>query len=158
MSEPGAVAKGHTDVAALSAGVVAVAVSLFITPGQFGIINLVISVTLSAVILAHVSIHGAAWSQSFAVAAVIGLTTLPAVGFLDEAARSRDPLSLLLGTYEWDCDRDPCRQSGEPESRVPDRDLAIGWIGFVIATCVAERVTRPRRARKPAGRHGTSAL
>ena len=39
MSEPGAVAKGHTDVAALSAGVVAVAVSLFITPGQFGIID-----------------------------------------------------------------------------------------------------------------------
>jgi hypothetical protein len=44
---------GHTDIAALAGGVVAVVVSLYLGPGQYSVINFAVSFTLIVVILAH---------------------------------------------------------------------------------------------------------
>src|SRR5690349_8112147 len=88
-------AMGHIDIAALSAGVVAVSVSLFVAPGEYSVINLIVSIVLIFVILGYV--WGSARPrllQSFAVASVLGLSSVPAIGFFDEAARFRSPLKL----------------------------------------------------------------
>jgi hypothetical protein len=135
----------NTDIAALSASIVAVAVSLFVAPGSFNILNLVVSVTLAAVIVGYVWPRIRSKRQSLAIAAAMGLAMLPAIGFLDEAIRSPNPLHFLAGTYEWDCKIDPCKSDGDDKSRVPARDLAVGWLLTLVASFLVDRVTQKRR-------------
>jgi hypothetical protein len=116
--------QGGTDIAALSAGIVAVAVSLFVAPGSYGPINLVFSITLLSVIAGYVWPHHRGPLQSLAISAAAGLAAIPAIGFFDEAFRSRDLFSFLLTAYDWNCELgDPCKD-GDDRSRVQDRDLA----------------------------------
>jgi hypothetical protein len=44
----------HIDIAALSAGVVAVSASLFVAPGEYTLVNLIVSFVLISVIFAYV--------------------------------------------------------------------------------------------------------
>jgi len=140
---------GSTDIAALSAGVVAVVVSLFVTPGSFGIVNLVVSFTLMAIVAGYVWPHVRRRLQSLAVAATVGLASIPAVGFVDETVRSRSPLEFLVGMYEWNCESDPCSE-GKDRSRVPDRELVVGWFVFLLVTYSLDRLhqNRMRKADK----------
>jgi hypothetical protein len=133
---------GGTDVAALSAGVVAVSVSLFVAPGAYSSINLVVSATLLAIIWGYVWPRQRRLLQTLGVAAAIGLAAVPAIGFFDEAARSRDPLSYLLASYTWDCagDADPCNQNDEPQSRVQEKDITLGWLSVLLITFVTDRI------------------
>lgn len=133
--------QSSTDIAALSAGVVAVVVSLFVSPGIFGVVNLVVSITLFAVVLGYVWPYRRLRLQSLAVAAAVGLALIPAIGFLDETLRSRMPLIHLLGDYDyWNCDLDKCSESKERQSRVPDRDLTIGWFAVLIGVYCWDRL------------------
>jgi hypothetical protein len=135
----------NTDIAALSAGVVAVMVALFVTPGDFSVINLPVSLALTSLIYAYVWPHQRLWPQSVAVAAVAGLALLPAVGFIDETLRSREPGSYMIGYFKWKCgeDLDPCIGDGQHESRVWNGDLAIAWlvcfVGALAADCYRQR-------------------
>ena len=106
---------GHTDIAALSAGVIAVVVTLFVTPGEYSIFNFIVSFTLIVIILAYVWPEKRSWLQSLAVAAAIGLSFMTIVGYLGEAWNSRSPFEVLVGTYEWDCALDPCNSKDEHE-------------------------------------------
>jgi hypothetical protein len=153
--------RGHTDIAALSAGVVAVVVSLFVSPGYFSVINFSISFTLIAVILAYVWGSARWWLQSLAVAAVIGLASMPGIGFIDETVQSRAPFQLLVGDYQWRCkdnaqdqDKDkydPCDAKGDPESRVPNKHLAIGWLLVTALTFTIDRYRQGKYRSKSKG-------
>jgi len=151
---------GGTDVAALSAAVVAVSISTFLTPGDYEAISLVISVTVIALILGYVWPSVRSKMQSFALAAVVGVAAIPGIGFFDEAARSRAPLKYLTLTYEWNCpggsdqgeqvspdDVDQCDTAGQPQSRVPLRDVTIAWCVVVLLTFLADRrwQAKPRK-------------
>src|SRR5215510_6925239 len=100
--EPEQRATSSVDTAALSAGAVAVVVALFITPGMYGVINLIISVTLVLAIVAYVWPHTRRWLPSAAVGAAIGLASLPGIGFVEETARSRDAFAHIFSS-SWEC-------------------------------------------------------
>jgi hypothetical protein len=138
----------HIDIAALSAGVVAVSVSLFVAPGEYTLVNVVVSIVLFLVIFAYVwQRRRGAWLQSLAIAAVLGFAAVPAIGFFDEMARSRLPTKHLTGgIHAWNCELDPCRKTGEHESRVPARDVFIGWFGVFLVFFIWD-VKRQARQR-----------
>jgi hypothetical protein len=144
--EPEQRGTSSVDTAALSAGVVAVVVALFITPGMYGIVNLIISLTLVLVIVAYVWPGTRRWLQSAAVGAAIGLASLPGIGFFGETARSRDAIAHIFSS-SWECgeDKDPCTEQGVPRSRVGDQDLAVGWLVVAILVLAADRLSQRRR-------------
>jgi len=142
--EPEQRATSSVDTAALSAGAVAVVVALFISPGMYGIINLIISLTLVLAIVAYVWPHTRRWLQSVAVGAAIGLASLPGIGFVEEAARSRDAIAHIFSS-SWECGKDPCTEQGVPRSRVSDQDLAGGWLVIAILVLAADRLSQRRR-------------
>jgi hypothetical protein len=154
------------DIAALSAGVVAVSVSLFVAPGEYSLLNVMVSVVLVLVILGYVG--GSIRTNTFqrlAVASVVGLACVPAIGFFDESLRFRDPvegrqnllsaqqlwtlkLKYLIGQELWDCNKDPCRPTNEHESRVTPGLLFLWWAGLsVVAFCVDTAVQQRRNRR-----------
>ena len=139
---------GHTDIAALSAGVIAVVVSLFVSPGAYGGTSLVVTLTLIVIILGYVWASKRRWLQTLAVAAAIGLASIPGIGFIDEAARSRSPIGYLMLNESWDCNEDPCNEDGDRQSRVPDRDLVIGWLAVLVLTFAVDLVSQRRRWRR----------
>jgi len=141
----------HTDIAALSAGVVAVAVSLFVTPGEYSVMNFVFSFTLIVVILAYVWSSARWWLQSLAVAATIGLASMPSIGFMDETVLSRSPLRFLVGAYDWNCNEDPCSAKGEHESRVPNFHVASGWLLVTVVMLAVDRSRQRKSRSKPKG-------
>jgi hypothetical protein len=144
---------GATDVAALSGAIVAVAVSLFVTPGEYSLINLIFSVTLLAVAGGFVLPHARTTLQSISVATALGLASLPAVGFVYETAYSRDPWQHLIGTYEWTCkDKlDPCskpNEDGDARSRVNVDDIALGWLIVTFIAFTGDRIKQRINARQ----------
>src|ERR1044072_5169162 len=118
----------HTDIAALSAGIVAVVVSLFVAPGEFTVINFIVSMTLTGVIYGYVWPRPRTNGQMIGVAFACALALLPACGFFVEAVRSRNPCAFLVGMYEWTCEMDQCNERKEHESRVPNGALALFWV------------------------------
>jgi hypothetical protein len=159
----------NTDVAALSAGAVAVVIGLFTNPGPWDMTGLVIGFTLVIIIVAFTWERTRWWLQSLAVAAAIALASLPATGFMCEAIQSQDPLSYLLGQYNWQCanERDPCTaqepriviaQSGEikkaelvdgkPTSRVTTTEQAVVWFGMLIILFIGDLILQSFRTSR----------
>jgi hypothetical protein len=138
----------NTDVAALSAGVVAVVISLFITPGVYDIINLVTSITLILVIISYAWNRYRGFVQSAAVAAVLGLCSIPGAGYLQEiyySPKDERKIIILGANKYWDCKNEdwgtpnhPCRDK-KPVSRVPNHWQAIWWSIILIVTLVGDR-------------------
>lgn len=138
------------DIAALSAGVVAVAVTLFVAPGSYGPICVVVSVTLLAIILAYVRKNRRDLPKSLALAAAVSLMMLPAIGTFYEAARHTSPIRfLLLG--EWICEKrdeankiilegEPCKADGEALSMVNLNELALPWLIIVLLVFGVDRL------------------
>ena len=62
---------GQTDVAALSAGVIAGAVVQYTSPGQYDWLNVVMGITLSMVVATYVWEHKRMWWKSVAVGCVL---------------------------------------------------------------------------------------
>jgi len=127
-----------TDVAALSAGVVAAVLTLFVDPGEYGVMSLVVSFALSIVILAFVGRQSRVWEGSLAVGAILGLALVPALGFFHEAAM-RHGLWEQLFKLDYDA----------KVSAVPDWMVARDWlIMFVAVSCID--IALQRRWRKSA--------
>src|SRR5689334_2120969 len=101
-------AEGHTDIAALSAGVIAVAVAMFLVPGPFDVIGVLISVTLGLVIIGYVWGHPRTVLQSVAVAALLGIIAIPITSFVMEMILAPDPMLLLRTGKIVDCEN--CEQ------------------------------------------------
>ena len=143
----------NTDIAALAAAIVAVAVSLFVAPEEFGILNLVVSLVLLLVFFAFVWPKLRSFVQSLAVAASIGFASIPAIGFLDEVARFREPIAFLKnGSDAWNCELDRCRKNKENhQSQVPAMDLAGGWLGITCLVLIVDLASQRRRRRRISG-------
>lgn len=125
-------AKGeHSDIAAVSAGVVAVAMSLFALPGRYDTMDLVVSITLFLVFSAFVWPQQRDAGRSRAVAAAAALGLIPAVGFIDEFIRAGKNWRPLFGETDG-------------QTQVPDSDLAIAWITLTLLLYIADR--RQQRA------------
>jgi hypothetical protein len=122
----------HADIAAVSAGVVAVAMSLFAIPGRYDTMDLVVSVTLFLVFAAFVWPQRRDPLRSRAVAAAGALALIPAIGFFDELARAGGRWHPMLG-------------AGGGVSRVPDTDLAIGWLVAALLVYLADRRQQQHR-------------
>ena len=133
-----------TDVAALSAGVLAVVVALFLAPGEYGLLNLAISVALMLIISGYLLPHTRTPWQSVALAAVVGLTIMPAIGYLGEAYWAPQHIRVLIGNYQWTCGIDPCSGT-EHESRVPQWTLVSGGVFVSLVTLSIDRVVQRRR-------------
>jgi hypothetical protein len=138
----------HTDIAALSAGVIAVVVTLFVTPGEYTVFNFIVSFTLIAIILAYVWPGARSWLQSLALAAAIGLTFMSIVGYVGEAILSQHGGEVLIGAYEWTCWTDPCNERLEHASRVPNSYVAAGWLGAMVLTFGVDLMVQHRRSSK----------
>lgn len=78
----------YSDVAALSAAVVAGAIIQFVTAGPYDWLSLALGLTLSSLVISYVWSHSRSSFQSFAVGGVLGLTLLPVVGFVWDATSS----------------------------------------------------------------------
>lgn len=140
--------EGATDIAALSAAIIAVTVSLFVTPGEFGVINFMVSFTITTIVYGYVWYNRRGASKSVALASIISFGLIPAVGFIDEGLRSHRPIKFLTATYEWRCGgvrSDPCKQGGDHVSRVKDSDLALLWIIILLIVFTADRLDQNKR-------------
>ena len=76
-------------MAALAAGVVAIAVSVIGVPGRYDLMDLVIGLALLLIFAGYVMDNERRPLQSAAVAAVVALSVLPVFGFVFERAISR---------------------------------------------------------------------
>src|SRR5690242_12295544 len=73
--------EGRTDIAALAAGAMAVAISMFLISGPFDALGAMVAVTLTLVIIGYVWKHRRSILQSLAVAALLGIVAIPIAGF-----------------------------------------------------------------------------
>ncbi len=77
---------GTTDMAALAAGVVAIAVSVIGEPGRYDSMVFVIGLSMLLIFAGYVMDNPRRPLQSVAVAAVVALSILPVFGFVFERA------------------------------------------------------------------------
>jgi hypothetical protein len=144
MTSPEKPSEGRTDVAALSAAIVAVAVSMLVVEGPFHPVGAVVAVTLASVIVGYV------WEsprpsrrRSVAVAAVLGVIAIQIVGFLFELYLAHDrwsflregkltcPVEYASGTYWTECTH--------PHSMVDNSWLIATWGVVTVLIFVADR-------------------
>jgi hypothetical protein len=152
----------NTDVAALSAGAIAVVIALAINPGAWDVTGLIVGFTLVVVILGFSWEKTRWWLQSLAIAASIALASLPAIDFVNEAYHSHDWRAYLVGSYALHCgddpskddpSKDPCNKEGKPESRVTVNQQAISWF-IVLIIILAGDLLLQRARRNTAPRKG----
>jgi len=130
-------AEARTDIAALSAGVVAVAVAMFVVPGPFDVIGVMIAITLALLIVGYVWDHPRDRRQSLAVAALLGIMAIPVVSFAVELALAPDRM-LLLETGKLVACED-CEQ----ESSVNHFWLVATWLVVGGAAFLTDRRSQP---------------
>lgn len=87
--------QGPTDIGALSAGVVAVAVSMFVTSGPYDFLGSAIAFSVVLVVFGYIAPHTRTRSQSLAFAAVVALLFLQMTGFVVELTKAKSWMSLL---------------------------------------------------------------
>jgi hypothetical protein len=154
MESPDRQGEGHTDVAALSAAIVAVAVSMFVVEGPFQVVGALVAMTLAFVIAGYV------WGssrpsrvRSLAVAAVFGVLAIQIVGFTRELYLAHERLSFLWegklrncpaqttwGTTYW-------MECTHPQSQVENSWLIVTWAVTVLLVLAADRL-RQRKNRR----------
>jgi hypothetical protein len=137
----------HTDIAALSASVVAVVVATFLVPGTYSAINFILTFVLVATILAYVLPSRRRWPQSLAVAAAIGLACIPGIGFFVEAIKSPSVMTYLVARYVPKCDVDGCEcdKKGDLESKVPAGFVEGSWLVILIGSFAYDVIQQRRR-------------
>lgn len=103
----------QTDVAALAAGIVAVAVSIFTTPGPYDILGALVAAALGLLIFGYVWESSRNGPQSAAFAAVSAIVALPIGGYAIEIS--------LIGISRY---ATPLGPTGQLESYVNPTYLA----------------------------------
>lgn len=110
---------GHTDVAALGAGVVAVAVTMLVDDGPFDLAGAIVALTLLLVNVAYVWPNPRSRrSLSAAISAVLATVSIPIVGFLLELWLSAKP--VLEHFSKWSDQGD--------DTAVGPALIATGWV------------------------------
>ena len=146
-SETGKGGEGRTDIAALAAGAMAVAISMFLISGPFDALSAMVAVTLTLVIIGYVWNHRRSTMQSLAVAALLGIVAIPIAGFALELLFAHDPWSLLVDNDPLNCrDGTAWRPCAGPEHHSAVNNLwQIGtWLVVAGVAFIADR--RQQRA------------
>lgn len=117
----------QTDVAALTAGVVAVSVTIFVTPGPFELTGALVAVTLGLVLWGYVWNSPRGTPQSIALSSVCGILAMPVLGYL---------LEVFFKATDVPSDA--------AASSVSSWELATGWIVVLALVFVVDRSTQPR--------------
>jgi hypothetical protein len=154
----------HTDIAALAAAVVAVTVSLFLDEGLYGLISLIVSLVLIVIILAFVWPNKRSLLQSVALAAALGLASIPGIGFLIEAYHAPARMGFLLYADPLDgqdcvsrsvykkmakaqqAKNYSCNYKYELDSKVEPWTAGVGWLLVLLAALLVD--LSPRRKRR----------
>jgi hypothetical protein len=112
----------QTDVAALAAGIVAVAVSIFTTPGPYEILGALVAAALGLLIFGYVWESNRSAPQSAAFAAVSAIIPLPIAGY-----------TLETSMVEFAGYATPLDNMGQPQSLVdPNWIAAFAGALFVL--------------------------
>jgi hypothetical protein len=122
MDPPKQGGEGNTDIAALSAGVAAVAVSMFVIPGPFDVLGAIVAVTLTLVIFGYVWEHPRTRRRSLAVSALLGVIAIPLFGFI---------LEMYFAQDRW------VRLTCAPHSSCPDYPPAVDTsVNSILQICI----------------------
>ena len=143
MKSNATIARSQGDVPALSAGVIAVLISIWFSPDAYDVLNFCIGLTMTSVILAYEGRSSRDLLQTIAFSMSVAVSTMPIVAFVDEALRSNAPLRYLVGLYAWDCVENPCIEH-HSDSRVENIDLVVGWIVLAVVFAFVDRSYQSR--------------
>jgi hypothetical protein len=134
--------EGRTDIAALAAGAMAVAISMFLISGPFDALSAMVAVTLTLVIIGYVWKNRRSTVQSLAVAALLGIVAIPITGFALELLFAHDAWSLLVDNEPLNCRSGagwrPCA-SDEHHSKVNNLWQIGTWLVVCGIAFVADR-------------------
>jgi hypothetical protein len=121
-----------TDAAALGAGVVAVAMTVFGDPTAYDLLTVIVSVALMLLVIGYVARSRRDPRESLAYAAVVALIALPILGYVVEGRPGpwAKPAELLR----------------ENESTVSDESTVVAWAALSLLLFVLDR-RRQRRAK-----------
>ncbi|HEX8654299.1 MAG TPA: hypothetical protein VF693_03640 [Allosphingosinicella sp.] len=131
-----------TDAAALGAGVVAVAMTVFGDPSEYDLLTLIVSIALLLLVVGYVARSRRDRLESLAFAAVVAIIVIPILGWAVEGVPgpwAKDPASVPAG-----------------ESTVSDPATVAAWAALAAFIYAADRL-RQRRARmisRPSGGGG----
>ncbi|HEY5723880.1 MAG TPA: hypothetical protein VIT45_16345 [Allosphingosinicella sp.] len=124
-----------TDAAALGAGVVAVAMTVFGDPSVYDLLTVIVSAALMLLVLGYVARSRRDRFESLAFAAVLAIIILPMIGYAVEGRPgpwAKPPALVPPG-----------------ESTVSDESTAIAWLIF---TALLYALDRSRQAKRNSGR------
>jgi hypothetical protein len=132
-----------TDAAALGAGVVAVAMTVFGDPTAYDLLTVIVSAALMLLVIGYVARSRRDPRESLAYAAVVALIALPILGYIVEGRPGpwAKPPELLR----------------ENESSVSDESTVAIWAALTLLLYALDRRRQARRgggplaARSPAG-------
>jgi hypothetical protein len=130
---------GHTDIGALSAAVVAVAVAMLVTPGPYDTQAATVGLVVLAVLFGYVWETPRKPRQSLAVAAVVGLITLPISGFAMEVAHAEQPWLLIEYGNLVPCPPRECHSMNE-FSTVNELTQVKIWFTTTLLVLLADRL------------------
>ena len=134
----------QTDIAALAAGVVAVSVSMFVAPGPYDLNGVMVGATLLFVLYGYVWNKYRSRAQSVALGAVVGIITLPIIGFAAEiflAAQLVSPDGILATLIA--APPAPQSENAVPTSGVSGWFLVAVWVASGIGCAVLDRRKQP---------------
>jgi hypothetical protein len=147
----------RTDIAALSAAVVAVSIASFVVPGPYDPITFIIFLTLTVLVCAYAWSNRRTALQSCAIAMILGLTLSPAVASIIEMAKASpdNELHLLQEGQLWNCPPDDGHEACSADKRhtdVPNYVVLLVWAASAVVIAAYDRsyqATRfPRNATK----------
>lgn len=124
-----------TDAAALGAGVVAVAMTVFGDPSEYDLLTVIVSAALMLLVLGYVARSRRDRFESLAFAAVVAIIALPILGYVVEGRPgpwAKPPALVPPG-----------------ESTVSDESTMIAWL---LLTALLYAVDRRRMPGRKSGR------
>ena len=128
-------ASDTTDAAALGAGVVAVAMTVFGDPSAYDLLTVIVSAALMLLVLGYVARSRRDRLQSLAFAAVVAIIALPIIGYAVEGRPgpwAKPPALVPPG-----------------ESTVSDGSTVIAWLLLTALLYALDRWRRPGRSSAP---------
>ena len=131
MTEP---ADNPTDAAALGAGVVAVAMTVFGDPSAYDLLTVIVSAALMLLVLGYVARSRRDRPQSLAFAAVLAIIALPILGYAVEG---------LPGPWAK-----PAALVPPGESTVSDESTVVAWAALALILFALDRRRQSGSARR----------
>jgi hypothetical protein len=121
-----------TDAAALGAGVVAVAMTVFGDPTEYDLLTLIVSVALLLLVVGYVARSRRDRLESLAFGAVVAIIVVPILGWAVEGTQG--PWAKPLWTPN--------------ESTVSDPATVVAWAALSAAIYAGDRWRQGRRGRR----------